>query len=114
MNGTPHQIAEALKRLGISSQDIRSIREAPTLDEAVTRLRLIKATTRRHYRTAVRELHPDRTNNDPNTTAIFRLVTELHDRLQDAQVSRVVNEFFSVPVGPWNVVVTDEHIEWSK
>lgn len=80
MDYSDRQIAVAFELLGISRKELMRARSNPGILEA------LKARVRKNWRTAAKELHPDRTNEDPQLTEMFKLVKQVVDEITDMRV----------------------------
>lgn len=89
----------ALAALGLSLDVLRWVEEAPTSKEGLKRLRLVQDLARRNYRSACKDLHPDRTGNDPTRTELFKVVVELNRRIQNMKLSVDKTTYYGI----WDV-----------
>ncbi len=75
------QLDELLRTLGVSLDDVESLRLLP-YEEAVKHLEALKDKVRRGWKRAVFDLHPDRTGGDPEKTARFHELTRARDAFE--------------------------------
>lgn len=77
MNHTDEEIALAMEILGVTPEDFVAADRGPRA------LANLKERAKRSYRAAVLELHPDRTGNDDKKTALFRVVSDVLNEIED-------------------------------
>lgn len=80
MDYTDRQITAAFELLGITQKDLARARVNPAV------LQALQAKVRRTWKQAARELHPDRTGDDPQLTELFKLVKQVADEVAAMKV----------------------------
>lgn len=70
-----------LQLLGVSAAEVEGLRNLPYPD-ACTKLEALKERVRKNWRRLAFELHPDRTGNDPDKTALFRALALMRERFE--------------------------------
>jgi len=88
---------EVLRMLGISPEDIESLRNLPYPD-ASKGLEALKDKVRRNWRRTIFDLHPDRTGNDPEKTALFQELTRAKEALEAWKLEEPRRVVVSKPV----------------
>lgn len=84
------RIERGLRALGISSGDFQAIRTATTLEVAQATLEAVKVKVRKAYKKLALDLHPDRTNGDPEKTDLFRVVTSVKNDIEALTIDRAL------------------------
>ena len=79
MDRSDAQIMEVMLRLGVSQADLS---RAQTSQRALDAL---KARIKHTYKALALECHPDRSNDDPEKVALFKLATEVLQEIEDIQ-----------------------------
>lgn len=80
MDYSDRQITMAFELLGITRKELARARTNPGILEAM------KVRVKRNWRTAAKELHPDRTSEDPQLTEMFKLVKQVVDEITSMRV----------------------------
>jgi hypothetical protein len=75
-----------LHYLGVDIREVEDLRHLPHR-EATQRLTELKGRIHKGWRKAAFELHPDRTGNDPQKTALFQALTLLRDQFEDLRLA---------------------------
>jgi hypothetical protein len=78
-------VQQAFADLGVHPHDVEALSSLP-YEEARQRLVLLKDLARKNFRRMALELHPDRTGNDPEKTARFKLLSVIRDDLERVEV----------------------------
>lgn len=102
----PQEVQRALAVLGVTPQDVETIRRVP-FPQARTLLQELKAKARRNYKRQALELHPDRTQGDETKAALFVLLGRVLEELDKTEVHPplpapppVVVTYYATTVGP--------------
>jgi hypothetical protein len=72
--------------LGISREDLIHIKTEPSGTQARAALEALRQRTKKAYKRAVRELHPDRTGGDPEKSDLFRAVSEVYQEISGVKL----------------------------
>lgn len=75
--------------MGLTAEEFIEVREAPTLQERTRLLDALKAKAKKAYTRLAFQLHPDRTGNDPEKTALFRLLTQVKADIEALEPARL-------------------------
>lgn len=100
-------LAKAAKLLGVGKKDLEWIKEAPGHAAAVARLDHLKATTKTNYKKAAKELHPDRTGNDPEKTDLFCVVKDVYRRIESTKIEALEVRSITIPLSEHLHIVSD-------
>jgi len=66
-----------LRAMGLTAEDFIEVRRATTVESRKCLLDALKTKAKKGYTRLAFELHPDRTGNDPEKTALFRTLVEV-------------------------------------
>lgn len=83
---TDDQLKWCLDQLGLTTEKFEQVRRARSVPEAEQLLLRLKAQAKRCYRQATRKLHPDLTGNDPKKTELFRILTEVMEKVDNLKI----------------------------
>ena len=86
MSSSSSKTSLMLHYLGVGLHEIEALRQLP-YREATQRLTELKSRIHKGWRKAAFELHPDRTGNDPQKTALFQALTLLRDQFEDLRLA---------------------------
>lgn len=96
----PNETLRALAYLGVSPAELEWLNRLPG-DEASKKFAALKDKVNKNWRRAAFELHPDRTNNDPEKTAVFKEVLRIKDSFERyTPSSKVMPKGVTVPKQP--------------
>lgn len=79
------KVLQAVEALGITVADVEGIRRSP-FPQAQTMLQALKDRAKKNYKKLAFELHPDRTNNDPVKTDLFKVLGQVLADIEKLQV----------------------------
>jgi len=86
MQQTP-EVEALLREMGITLEDFRYIREAPSLAEGIERLKALQDKFKKAFSKMALKLHPDHTGGDPTATERFRLLCKLKEDIAKLTLS---------------------------
>lgn len=70
-----------LRMLDVSTQEVERLWQLPHAD-ALTQMNLLKDKVHKNWRKMALQLHPDRTNGDPEKTELFQELTQIKDFIE--------------------------------
>ena len=105
MSTHPSKTSLLLHYLGVGVHEIEALRHLP-YREATQRLMELKGRIHKGWRKAAFELHPDRTGNDPQKTALFQALTLLRDQFEDLRLAEPLPEPTAQVFEPMDIPAT--------
>jgi hypothetical protein len=81
----PLKVQAVLRDLGVQPIELEALRGC-TLEEGQRKLIELKERVRRNYKHLAFELHPDRTDSDPEKTEKFKLLGTIRDEFEKLQL----------------------------
>ena len=85
---TDAQLQQAMEWLGVSRDDLLSIKMDSSDELAVARLLALQTRVKKAYKKAVRELHPDRNGGCEKKTTLFRAITEVYKEIGSVELRK--------------------------
>ena len=82
----PAQITYALKRLGVSPEEIQAIRRASSVFTGKEALEALKKKTKQRFKRLALELHPDATGGDDDKEEEFKVIRAVVDEINKLTV----------------------------
>jgi hypothetical protein len=81
------EVQKLLGEMGVNPQDFQLIQQAPTFEDAKRQLEALKDKVKVGFKKLAFELHPDRTDNDPEKTRKFKLACAIKSDVDKLNVS---------------------------
>jgi len=81
------EVQKLLGEMGVNPQDFHLIQRAPSFEDAQRQLEALKDKVKAGFKKLAFELHPDRTDNDPEKTRKFKLACAIKNDVDKLSVS---------------------------